>query len=128
VTEIGSSANPPVAPARGGCLTALLVVMLILNGLVVVLYSFCLLSGRVLLPTAPRWGLPALLLFGLVNVASVVALWRWQRWGLYALTASALVIFGVNLSLGLPIVACVLGLLGPVLAFILVRPVWHQFT
>jgi hypothetical protein len=125
-TPVTQQATP--APVRGGCLSTFLVLMLIFNGLLILLYGFFLLSGRVLLATAPSWALPVLLCLGAVNLVSAIALWRWQRWGLYALVASCLVIFGVNLSLGNSILVCLLGLAGPVILLLLIRPVWRSFA
>jgi hypothetical protein len=128
VTDLESPAPQQTTPVRGGCLSTFLVLMLIFNGLIILLYGFFLLSGRALLPAAPPWALPALLLLGAVNLVSAVALWRWRRWGLYALVASSLVVLGVNLSLGQSIPLCFLGLLGPVILLLLIRPVWKTFV
>ncbi len=128
MTDLETPATPQATPVRGGCLSTVLVLMLIFNGLIILLYGFFLLSGRVLLATAPSWALPVLLFLGAVNLVSAIALWRWPRWGLYALAGSALVIFGVNLSLGNSILVSLIGLAGPVILLLLIRPVWSSFA
>jgi hypothetical protein len=97
--------DKPASPARkrGGCLTAFLVVMMIVNPIVAVLYFAGGSMIRQGLPDAPPWAIPVLGAFCLVNAACAVALFMWKRWGFYGFVISAVVALVVNIVVGLPI-------------------------
>lgn len=113
--------------ARGGCLTALLVLMLILNPLVAAMY---LLAGGMIaetLPGAPGWAIPVLGLGALANTGGAVAIWNWKRWGLALCVGAAAVALVVNVIIGVPPNQLVSGLLGPAILGGLMYSRWEMF-
>jgi hypothetical protein len=123
VTE-GDVAEP--RPQLGGCLVALLVVMIIGNAWTSVIYILAAL-GKFAPPGQPRWVVPTLLIATLVNLASLAAIFNWLRWGLYVAFASAGLVFLLNIYLGANSYLATIGLIGPALLFILVLPLWKHF-
>jgi hypothetical protein len=138
---------------RGGCLSAFLIGMIALNPLVALYYlyvQFFPLLLRLIRPVMriPRELVPdrgilrdftvgfarstgisgivfldVLILAGVLNTIFAIAIWKWKRWGMVGLLASAVVILVINLMAGLGI-AAVFGLGGPILLGFLLRNVW----
>ena len=115
-----------VRPPLGGCLVGLLIVMIILNAWASAFYTIAAVKN-VSPPGQPPWIVPALLIAALVNVASLAAVFNWLRWGLYVAFTSAGLVFLLNIYLGVNSVLAAIGLIGPVLLFVLVRPLWKHF-
>jgi hypothetical protein len=85
-----SKSKPAPAPARkvhGPWLTAVLV-YIGLDGILSAILLFAFKKD----PTAviPPWMMGAAALVALATIGSAVALWYWQRWGLYLLVAATL--------------------------------------
>jgi hypothetical protein len=102
---------------RHGCLTAWLVVVIILNSLTTLIYLFgssAIASG---LPSSRTWAIPLLAVLAVANVAFAVALFLWKRWGFYGFVATSIVSFGVNLALGVNVVQALFGLVGVAILF-----------
>jgi len=80
---------------RHGCLTAWLILLIIINPL----------SGLVYLVTidsfsdSPSWFIPAMIVFSLINFAGALALLKWKKWGFWAILAVNLVLFFINFTL-----------------------------
>ena len=109
---------------RGGCLTALLILMMIANPVAGLMY---LLGGAMIrrqMPSMPAWAIPVLGVLCLVNLVFAVAVWKWKRWGVYALAAMAFLALVINLSIGVSPAKALPGLVGIVILIVLVRPVW----
>ncbi|HEX2908787.1 MAG TPA: hypothetical protein VHO69_18090 [Phototrophicaceae bacterium] len=97
-TKYPSSAPLPVTnydikPERGGCLTSWLVVSS--GASAVAVLGFLWIMGVVSShPQAARQMPPGdILLFGivmLVNIGSLVGIWKWKRWGVYGIVATAI--------------------------------------
>jgi hypothetical protein len=97
---------------RHGCLTAYLVLAIILNSATALLYLFGAGAIKRCSPNIPDWAFPVLFVIGLFNLACAIALLRWKKWGFWGLVASAAVTLGVNLTIGLGISSAVVGILG----------------
>lgn len=97
---------------RHGCLTAFLIVAILLNALT----AFGnLAAGEAIeqtLPDAPSWGLPVLALLGVVNIVSLIAIWLWKKWGFFGVMLSGFITVFVNLAIGVNVMAAVMGLIG----------------
>lgn len=75
----------------------------------------------------PRWAILPIGFLSLVNLVCVIALWKWKRWGMYGLVASASVFFIITvISLGY--FEALLAAVGVILIGLLVRPVWSQMN
>ena len=122
-------AGLPVEPEqkRGGCLTAFLIAMLIVNSLAAALYFF--LHARILAsyPRAPGFLMYLLGFMCLANVGFAAAVWYWKKWGVYGFAAMSVVAFAINLYLGIGLIQLLLGLAGIVILIVLVRPIWSRF-
>ena len=104
--------EPHAEKQRHGCLAAFLLFMIISNSATVILY----LGG---FPTIwrndsswPTWLFAVLILGACFNLACLVGLLRWKKWGFWGLAASAVVAFVVNVIIGVGVVYALLGFLG----------------
>lgn len=104
--------NPEQLKQRHGCLTAVLVLMIIANSLTAIFYLFSGSTAARSLPQSSEWALPVLIILGLFNVACAIALLRWKKWGFYGFLLSTIVTFTVNVAIGLNIFQSILGFLG----------------
>ena len=119
------------SPPRHGCLSAFLLLMLAGNSLAVAAY---LLAGQKWLaayPLAPAWAAYLFAAVGAINVGLTIALYYWKRAAFYAFWGVAIVVFGLNVSIGIPAVQALTGFVGPVfLTFVLQiggnRKGWYQ--
>lgn len=102
---------------RHGCLTAFLVVGIILNALASLMH---LLGGAMIrqnFPDAPGWALPVLAIGGIFNIVCLIALFQWKKWGFYGAVAFGILVFVVNLVVGLDVVQALMGLFGIVVLY-----------
>lgn len=102
---------------RHGCLTAYLVLAIVLNSATALLYLFGAGAIKRSSPNIPDWAFPVLIVLVLFNLACAIALFRWKRWGFWGLVASAAVTLGVNLTIGLGLSSAVVGVLGVLLLY-----------
>jgi hypothetical protein len=124
--EMTEMTQPQPEKARGGCLTAFLIVMLILNPLVAIYY---LVAGDSLATVVPGFTPGMMILFallGFANLAFALAVWRWKRWGVYGFGVSAIAAFIANMAIGLPITSALGGLVGLIIMVALVSRIWDQ--
>ncbi len=97
---------------RHGCLTAYLVFALLANAVSSLIYLF---AGESLirsLPEAPVWIVYPLAILGFANIACVIGLFTWKKWGFYGFIGTSIITFGLNLSSGLGIAGSLSGLIG----------------
>lgn len=113
--------------ARGGCLTAFLVFIVLANAVTVLFYLIYAEQVRILFPRLSSGGLFALWFGALLNIAFAIMVWQWRRVGVYGLIILALLVFPFNLYIGIPAVQAMIGLLGPVILALLVRSNWNRF-
>jgi hypothetical protein len=73
----------------------------------------------------PKWTLLPIALLCLVNFVCVFAIWKWKRWGMYGLAASAIVMFIITL-ISLDILNAFISISGVIIIGLLVRQVWKQ--
>lgn len=108
---------------RGGCLTVFLGFMVVANLLTAITYVT---SGATLLemnPDMPSWAIPVLIMGSLANVVFAIAVWFWQKWGVYGFGATSAVAFVINL-IALGIFPALFGLIGVGLLAYLIRDAW----
>lgn len=123
---LGSSEQPQTME-RGGCLTAFLVLALIANPITGLSY---LLGGEMVrrgMPGMPEWALPVLGVLSFVQFAFILGIWRWKKWGVIGALALAPVTLILNFSIGVPPGTAILGMVGPLILFFLVKPRWPAF-
>lgn len=109
----GYPAYPPYPPIPGqdgkkrhGCLTAYLIVMLIANPLTILLY----LTGDY--GYLPGWFVPVVIVISLLNILAAILLFKWKKLGFWLFVGLAVIMFIINLSVGVPIWNSLAGLIG----------------
>jgi len=126
VEGAGDGVEPEARPGLGGCLIALLVVMIVGNAVMTITYGLAAL-GQFDMPGMPAWVAPAYLLATLVNLAALAAIFNWLRWGVYVGLANPFLILALNLYLGASPLFASFGLVGPGILLLLIRPLWKHF-
>ena len=120
-----SNAEPAPVKKRAGCLTALLIAMLIMNPLAAMYYFLNGSQVSLAFPNMPAFVIPLLGVIGLVNMGFAFGVWEWKKWGVYGFIASALINFGINaMYVNLP--SAFSGLVGVAILVVLIRPFWKQ--
>ena len=89
--------------SRHGCLTALLVVMIIASSLSALMYLFGSEIIRRTYPDAAGWTFTLLIILSLFNIVCAIALLQWKKWGFWGFCASSIVALFINISIGLGI-------------------------
>jgi hypothetical protein len=102
---------------RHGCLTAVLVVNIILNAFAILGNLLGGAMTRQSFPDAPGWALPVLAIAGIFSTVCLVALFRWKKWGFYGAVATTVLAFVVNLAVGLTIAQALIGFVGIALLY-----------
>jgi hypothetical protein len=101
---------------RHGCLSACLILMILGSVLTIIgNLSAVFIDGP--LPVAPSWIFFVMAIGGLLNIVSLLALFKWKKWGFWLFTISALFVFCINLYSGAGIVSSLIGFTG--VAFLL---------
>lgn len=77
----------------------------------------------------PAWSLMALALLGVVNLFAVVMLWMWKKMGFYIIIGSTIIAASLNgIILGvLGFVASIMAIVGIVILYLAMKPVWQNF-
>ena len=114
-------------PKRHGCLSAFLIFAMIVNPIAAVSNFFFGSTIVNTLPNASIWAVYFLALSGAANFVFLLAIWKWKKWGLYGFTISGILVFVVNLTIGIPIPSSLLGLLGIATVLLFARPIWQHF-
>ncbi len=112
---------------RGALLTIWLILMLIFNGITALSY---LLVGEFIasaLSPIPIWAIYSLGVFALLNLVFTIFLFMWKRWAFFAFCGSAGIVFIINLVIEIGIVSALLGLIGPVILYLIMRSKWNLF-
>ncbi len=112
---------------RGALLTIWLILILISNGITALSYLFG--EGFItsVLPTIPMWAIYSLGIFALLNLVFTIFLFMWKKWAFFAFCGSAGIILVINLVIGIGIVFALLGLIGPVILYLIMKSKWDLF-
>ena len=106
------SDQPSAQKHRHGCLTAYLVLMIIANSATALIYLVASEAIRRNVPNMPEWALLVLIAGSIFNLVCAIALLRWKKWGFWGFVVSTVVIFVVNISIGVGVGSTLVGLLG----------------
>jgi hypothetical protein len=107
-----SDKNVTTQRQRHGCVTAWLVIMIILNSLTAITYLFARDFITNNLPNVPKTMIVLLGIFGVANVIFAVMLFQWKKIGFWGFIVSSIVVLIINLSIGIGIGQSLLGLVG----------------
>jgi hypothetical protein len=104
---------------RHGCLTAWLILMLIGNSLAGLLYLFASGTIRRSIPNASAWALPAFIVVGIANIVFYIALFDGRNGNSMGCLErlSCRLSSVLSLSLGVPIVHVIFGVVGFLILF-----------
>lgn len=111
---------------KGGCLTAFLIFMLIANALGALGYFIGGGAIRQLTPNIPGWAIITSGTLSLLNIIFALGIWKFKKWGFYGFGAVSVIAFVVNIISGTPVYSALIGLVGIVILYFLVRPIWSQ--
>jgi hypothetical protein len=114
---------------RGGCLTAFLVLMLVVSPLYALLPLMPMSEGtKQILPKWPEWAIFLMGLLGLANFVFAIAIWKWKRWGVYGFAGTAIAFFVASIVReAIGILAALVGLAITIgILQKLVRPIWKK--
>ena len=119
--------NGTTEKKRGALLTIWLILMLLANAIVALGY---LLGGGAIIarfPTIPSWAIYVLGIGAIINVILTIFLFMWKKWAFFAFCGVAGIAFIINLVIGIGIVSAILGLLAPIILYLIMRPKWDLF-
>lgn len=105
--------NPVSPKQRHGCVTAWLILILIVNSVSALLYLLC--SELILRQLPIDVSFSTVFTLGLLGVGNVVfslLLLNWKRIGFYGFFITGAIAFFINLNLGLSMVQAVAGMVG----------------
>ena len=86
--------------------------MMVANAATALIYLLAADGIRNNVPNMPEWAFPVLIVGGFFNLVCAIALFRWKKWGFWGFVVSAVVVFGVNLSIGVGPGSALAGLIG----------------
>src|SRR5450432_1835766 len=102
---------------RHGCLTTWLVLMIIGSAGVVLPYLRGSERLHAFFPNAPAWAFPVMGVLALFNVACVIALFQWKKWGFWGVCVGSVVALVVNQVIGVGLGAVLGAILGPIFLY-----------
>lgn len=113
----------PKEKNRGALLTVWLILMLIGNIATTLAY---LVAGAIIsiFVTLPVWVVYTLGFISILNIVSITYVFRWKKWAFFTLCGLAAIIFFINILLGVGTFLSILGLGGPLILYLLLKPKW----
>lgn len=94
-------------------------------------YSYTLGSATIMkaIPNMPSWALTQYALFSIVNLVAVWMLWTWKKMGFNLFVVSAVISASLNgMILGaIGVGSSIFGVVGIVILYLAMKPVWKQF-
>ncbi|NCO96528.1 MAG: hypothetical protein COY38_05245 [Candidatus Aenigmarchaeota archaeon CG_4_10_14_0_8_um_filter_37_24] len=115
----------PKEKKRGGLLTAWLILMIIANSFTTLTYLFL---NSLIIAAFPNVPSSIFYIYGaleLANVIFAIFLFKWKKWAFFAFCTSAVIIFIMNVSIGLSIFTALFGLIGIVILYLILKPKWN---
>lgn len=107
------NANSSNLKQRHGCVTAWLILMIVINSLTSIAYFF---AGDMIARSLPNGATNTVILFlgvvGLANVIFACLLFNWMKLGFWGFLATTIIALSINIYIGLGIGQSLLGLIG----------------
>src|ERR1035437_4875874 len=105
--------TPDIKKQRHGCVTSLLVIMIIFNSIATLIYFF---ESDLILRNLPKnvtySSLVLLGLFGIINVISSILLLKWIKLGFWGFIISSVCVYAINVNNGMGVFRSLSGILG----------------
>jgi hypothetical protein len=108
-----SNENSNVVKQRHGCVTAWLILMIILNSLIAIIYLFA--SDMITKNLPGNVSTPMIVLLGIIGIGNVVfsvLLFQWKKIGFWGFIFTSIGALIINLNIGLGIGQSLFGLVG----------------
>lgn len=64
----------------------------------------------------------------LLNIVLIIFLFMWKKWALFTYWGLVGIAFVINLIIGIGLVSIIVGLIFPVILYLIVRPKWKLFN
>ena len=99
--------TPP--PERHGCVSAWLIFALVINSIVALLYLYFVNKPV----RIPKFSIPTLysfIILLILNIIFIAKMLKWKKAGFYGLSITTIIGFLINITIGLPLTPCVIGL------------------
>jgi hypothetical protein len=114
---------------RSGCLTAFIIVLIVLNALGALSSFF---AGPLLSTLTPEYSISNSYsmisgVLSLLNIVFLIGVWRYKRWGFYGIIAVSIIniILGIFLTSSI-ITSLISGLILPLILYFLIKPIWNH--
>ena len=78
-------------------------------------------------PTLPIWTYVIFGLLGVCNVIFLIFLFMWKRWAFYGFLASTVIVFIINLYVGVQFILALMGFIGVLILYLSMRSRWKLF-
>ncbi len=78
-----------------------------------------------IIQSVPSWAVYFLGIFSVLNLIFIILLFKWKKWAFLGLCITAIIVLIVNLAIGTGALLSFLGLLGPIILYLLLRPKWN---
>ncbi|MFT7491066.1 MAG: hypothetical protein ACI80S_000648 [Pseudohongiellaceae bacterium] len=117
-----------VKKQRSCWLSAFLILMLIANALTAYIYTTNPELVMGLYPRATATVLYLLAVIACINVILAIGIWAWRKWGVIGFYISIIIVFIINLYLGVGFLASMPGLVGGAIIFFTTKKRWQHFS
>jgi hypothetical protein len=108
---------------RGLLLTSWLFLMLLINIGGALIYLLLGIFYPNLIPTIPSWAIYFFGISEILMVVFIIFLFKWKKWAFFALCGMAIIALIINLIIGVGFTS-ILGLIGVVILYLLLRSKW----
>jgi len=102
--------NFPIQKERHGCVTAWLIFMIVANSVVALIYLLAMLNSEE--SPIPGSILFILAILSIANVIFAILLFKWKKFGFIGFVVTAIIVFIINMYIGLGLTQSIMGLLG----------------
>ena len=114
---------------RSGCLTAFIIILIVLYALGAIGYF---LAGPLLAGMVPGYTAASSIYSGILSLLSIVFLfgvWKYKKWGFYGFIAVSIINIVLSIFMGGDIITSVIsGLIFPLILYFLIRPIWNNMN
>jgi hypothetical protein len=76
---------------------------------------------------SPPWLMPLFVTYSIISIGSVVTLFKWRKWGFYAICLTTIVGFVTGITSGVLTFGILVNCFGTIILAILLRTEWSQF-
>ena len=126
--ETNDISEVEVVKKRGFWLSAFLILMFIANLFTAFTYFS---NPEMIIQAYPNMTKGILYFMGamsIVNIILAVGVWMWKKWGVFGFYGVAVIVFCINIYVGIGIIGSLSGLIGIVIIFFTTKNRWENFA